>query len=69
MLVFIVLVGRLGKVPLTMSTPKKHHFIPQFLLRNFTDHRGPLVIYPTDQERVYGAVLHWLIVAGGRLLQ
>jgi hypothetical protein len=38
-----------------MSVPKKHHFVPQFLLRNFADDRGQLVVYRTDQQREYGA--------------
>jgi Protein of unknown function (DUF4238) len=38
-----------------MSVPKKHHFVPQFLLRNFADDRGQLAVYRTDQQREYGA--------------
>jgi Protein of unknown function (DUF4238) len=38
-----------------MSVPKKHHYVPQFLLRNFADERGQLVVHRTDQQREYGA--------------
>jgi hypothetical protein len=38
-----------------MSVPKKHHFVPQFLLRNFADDRGQLTVHRTDQHREYGA--------------
>lgn len=38
-----------------MSVPKKHHYVPQFLLRNFADDRGQLVVHRTDQRREYGA--------------
>ena len=38
-----------------MSVPKKHHYVPQFLLHNFADERGQLVVRRTDQQREYGA--------------
>ena len=38
-----------------MSEPKKHHYVPQFLLRNFADDHGQLVVYRTDQQREYGS--------------
>jgi hypothetical protein len=38
-----------------MSVPKKHHYVPQFLLRNFADDRGQLVVHRTDQQREYGS--------------
>jgi hypothetical protein len=47
--------GERGKFWVTMSVPKKHHFVPQFLLRNFADARGKLVVHRTDQQRQYDA--------------
>jgi Protein of unknown function (DUF4238) len=38
-----------------MSVPKKHHYVPQFLLRNFADDRGQLIVHRTDQQREYGS--------------
>jgi hypothetical protein len=39
------------------STPKKHHHVPQFLLRNFADEHGQLAVHRTDQERQYRAAV------------
>lgn len=38
-----------------MSVPKKHHFVPQFLLRNFADENEQLVVHRTDMKRDYHA--------------
>lgn len=36
-----------------MSEPRKHHFVPQFLLRGFGDERGRLVVHPVHAEKHY----------------
>lgn len=36
-----------------MSEPRKHHFVPQFILKNFGDERGRLVVHPMLAERHY----------------
>lgn len=36
-----------------MSTPKKHHFVPQFLLRGFTDEKGFLVVHALEPATEY----------------
>lgn len=38
-----------------MSVPKKHHYVPQFLLRHFADPSGQLVVHRTDVDRTYRA--------------
>jgi hypothetical protein len=38
-----------------MSEPKKHHYVPQFLLRLFADDRGRLLIHRTDRVASYPA--------------
>jgi hypothetical protein len=38
-----------------MSVPKKHHFVPQFLLRNFADVRGRLMVHRMDRDTSYPA--------------
>lgn len=35
--------------------PKKHHYVPQFLLRNFADDRGQLVVHRTDRPQHFFA--------------
>jgi hypothetical protein len=36
-----------------VSVPKKHHFVPKFLLRNFADTRGQLIVHRMDQHKSY----------------
>lgn len=38
-----------------MSKPKKHHYVPQFVLRHFADERGRLTILRTDRETSFPA--------------
>lgn len=38
-----------------MSIPKKHHYVPQFLLRNFADTNGQVQVHRADVERRYRA--------------
>ena len=39
------------------SIPKKHHHVPQFLLRNFADDRSQLAVHRTDRQRHYRAAV------------
>lgn len=36
-----------------MAAPKKHHYVPQFLLRNFGNDKGRLHVKRTDHDREY----------------
>lgn len=36
-----------------MSTPRKHHFVPQFLLRNFANAKGHLLVHRLDKTTPY----------------
>jgi hypothetical protein len=36
-----------------VSTPKKHHFVPQFLLRGFADEKGSLVVHGLNPATRY----------------
>ena len=36
-----------------MNTPKKHHEIPQMLLRNSTDQNGSLYCYQKEGNKVF----------------
>jgi len=38
-----------------MSAPKKHHYVPQFLLQHFATSRGQLQIHRTDRQASYTA--------------
>ncbi len=38
-----------------MSAPKKHHYVPQFLLQHFADDRGRLQIHRMDGQASYPA--------------
>lgn len=35
-----------------MSKSKKHHYIPQFIIRNFTDDDGLLYVYNKDKDQI-----------------
>jgi len=35
-----------------MSKSKKHHYIPQFFIRNFTDNDGLLYVYNKDKDQI-----------------
>ena len=35
------------------STPKKHHFVPQFMLKNFADEKRQLVVNPVNRPSSY----------------
>ena len=36
-----------------VSAPKKHHHVPQFLLRYFASGAGQFRVYRTDHDRTY----------------
>ncbi len=38
-----------------MSTPKLHHYVPQFYLRRFTDSTGKLWVWDRKRDRVFSA--------------
>jgi hypothetical protein len=42
-------------VDMAASDKKKHHFVPQFLLRNFTDAAGQLEVWRLDESPPYRA--------------
>src|SRR5574344_618470 len=37
-----------------MSKSKRHHYIPQFLIKNFTDDDGLLYVYNKQEDRIIG---------------
>lgn len=42
-------------VPTTNGKPKKHHFVPQFLLREFADDRERLIVHRLERPAPYTA--------------
>lgn len=40
----------MGKHSKSANSPKRHHFIPQFILRNFADQEGKLHCYDKERE-------------------
>ena len=48
-----------------MSSPKRHHEVPQMILRNFTDANGLLHCYRKDEDRYFSARPSKAFVHGG----
>lgn len=37
------------------NTPKRHHYVPKFILRNFADNNGKLHCFDKESDRIYEA--------------